>query len=389
MNILLVIHQHLDPNAGASGATLKLGEEYQRQGHNVQYFSFDDLPLKVARWGNGKASELTKAIIFPWLVASYIIKLTSRENIDVVNASTGDAWLWGKIFHKRNKAPLLVTQSHGLEHTEHLRYLEASRQGNLTLSWKYPIYNGGLRLWETLTSMRCSDLVFLLNSEESNHVIQNLGIQAERVYVFPNGISDIFLNLPFEPIPLANEVVSIALVGSYLPRKGIHYSVPALNSILLNYPQIKVSFLGTGCSATQVYGDFNSSIHDRIQVIPRYENEKLPDLLKQHQIMLLPSLYEGFSLAIVEAMACGLVPVTTGISGAKDILTDGHNSILLPTHNSLAIEQALEKLIINRAYLEQLRQNAYIAAQGYSWTQVAKKRLSIYEEALGRQKHLH
>ena len=249
MNILLVVHQHLDPNAGASGATLRLGQQYQQQGHDVQYYSFDNLPRKLAKLQNGKVSELTKAVIFPEFVAGHLLKLTQKQSIDVVNASTGDAWLWGKVpWSQGKKRPLLVTQSHGLEHIEHLKHIEAAKRGNLRLDWKYPIYNGGFRLWEVHTSMRYSDLVFLLNREEFDYAVEDLRLPPEKAHVFPNGISDDFLNLPFEKTcPSTNETINIAQIGSYIPRKGIEYSAPALNAILLRYPHVRVAFFGTGC----------------------------------------------------------------------------------------------------------------------------------------------
>lgn len=141
MKILLVLHHHLDPNAGASSVTLKLGQTYGELGHDVYYYSHDDLPSKLS----GKFSGL----IFPLYVAWHIRKLSTEKRIDVVHASSGDAWIWGIFFsHLSLKhRPLLVTQSHGLEHTMHEIILEEAKSGRLKLSWKYPLYHGGLSLW--------------------------------------------------------------------------------------------------------------------------------------------------------------------------------------------------------------------------------------------------
>ncbi|NEQ71143.1 MAG: glycosyltransferase family 4 protein, partial [Symploca sp. SIO2D2] len=135
----------------------------------------------------------------------------------------------------------------------------------------------------------------------------------------------------------------------------------------------------------QVYEDFDPAVRDRIKVVPRFSHEKLPTLLKGHQIKLFPPLSEGFGKALVEAMACGLAPITTATSGPMEVVRDGHDAIVIPTRDSGAIEQALERLITNRPYLEQLRQNAYATAQRYSWSRIAQDRLGVYEAAL-RQK---
>jgi len=380
MKILLTIHHELDRNAGAPGITWRLGQEYQKLGHKVHYYSFDNLPHKLP--------GMLESMLFPEFLANHISALSRTQDIDIVDASTGDAWVWAKIRRtSEDNCPALVTRSHGLEHIMHLENLEEARLGNLHLSWKYPIYHGGFRLWEVANSLRGADLSLFSNHRDLEYAVEKLGVDAQRVRVFANGIPEKFLNLPFEPTPEAEDsVIHIAQVSSYIPRKGIHYGVPALNTILDRYPQVKVSFLGTGCSEAKVYEDFDPAVRDRIRVIPRYSHETLPTLLRGHHIKLFPTLSEGFSVALVDAIACGLAPLTTTTPGPMEIVRDGHNGILVPPRDSHAIEQALERLITDRPYLEQLRRNAYATAQHYSWERIARDNLAFYEEALSQRK---
>jgi glycosyltransferase involved in cell wall biosynthesis len=379
MRILLSIHHELDPNAGAPGVTLKLGEEYQKLGHQVHYFSMDNLP----DWLSGKA----KGLLFPWFLAAHISKLCREQTIDVVDASTGDAWVWAKIIRNSGEnRPILVTRSHGLEHTVDIGLREEAQLGNLHLSWQYKLYSGAFQLWEVQNSLCLADLALLLNRHDLEYAVQKLNVAPERACIVPNGIPETFLNLPFEPTPTStNSSIGIALVASYIPRKGIHYSVPALNAILSRHPQVKVSLLGTLTPEAEVYKDFEPDVRHRVQVIPHFQHEQLPMLLKGHQIKLFPSLSEGFSLALPEAMACGLAPVATDIPGVKDILKDGYNGILIPSRDSNAIQTALEQLILDRSQMERLRRNAYASAQRYSWIIVARNQLSLYEETLGKR----
>lgn len=379
MKILLTIHHHLDPNSGAPGSTLKLGQEYQKLGHEVYYYSYDNLP----NWITGKV----KSILFPWFLAIHILNLCRNQVVDIIDASTGDAWVWTSMFQlQQKKQPLRVTRSLGLEHTVDRDLRKEQQRGNIKLSWRYQFYSGGFRLWEVATSLRCADIVFQLNHYDLEYAIQKLGVKPECSYMVANGIPEEFLNLPFQPTPESQEAtIGIAQVGTYIPRKGIKYSVPALNTILARYPQVKVSLLGTHVSATDVYRDFDSAVRDRVQILPNYAHDMLPNLLQGHQIKLFPSLSEGFSKGLIEAMACGLAPIATQTYG-RDILNHGHDGILIPARNSQAIEEAIESLIADRIYLDQLRRNAYTTAQGYSWANVAQERLTLYEKAL-EQKH--
>lgn len=104
----------------------------------------------------------------------------------------------------------------------HLENLEEARVGNLHLSWKYPIYHGGFRLWEVANSLRGADLSLFGNHRDLEYAVETLGIDAQRVRLFANGIPAEFLNLPFEPTPDAEDaVIRIAQVSSYVPRHGL------------------------------------------------------------------------------------------------------------------------------------------------------------------------
>ncbi len=379
MKILLIVHYPFNPNAGAAGVTWRLGQEYERLGHQVQYYSFDNLPKQLP--------NRVKRLLFPGFVARQISKLVRQQAVDVVDTSTGDTWMWSKIFQNYSPSrPVIVVRDHGLEHIEHLEFLEDVKREKRPMSWKYPLYRGSIRLWEEAASLRQADLVLLLNRQALNHTVEKLGVSPERTRLIANGIPEAFLNLPFESVSTEEDsVIQIAQVGTYIPRKGIQYSVPALNRILARYPQVRVSFLGTQCQecpdAEQVYADFEPKVRDRLQVVPRYEHHTLPTLLKGHHIKLFPSTSEGFGMALVEAMACSLAPVTTATPGPMEIVRDGHDAIVIPPRDTEAIEQALERLINDHSYLERLRRNAHATAQKYSWKSIARDTLTSYQQA--------
>jgi glycosyltransferase involved in cell wall biosynthesis len=231
-------------------------------------------------------------------------------------------------------------------------------------------------------SLRSGDLALLLNQDDADYAIHQLGVDPDRVEIVANGIPAEFLNLPLEPTPLdRSATIRIAQVGSYIPRKGIGYGVPAVNQLLQRHPQVVMSFLGTGCCEDRVHADFDPDVRDRVKVTPHYDHQLLPSLLQGHQIKLFPTLSEGFSLALSEAMACGLAPVTTATPGPMEIVRDEIDGILVAPRDTEAILQALERLIADRAYLEKLRRHAYETAQNYSWQKIAATTIALYERA--------
>ncbi|UBF27178.1 hypothetical protein K9N68_04215 [Kovacikia minuta CCNUW1] len=100
MNILFTCHYNFNINAGAAGVTWRLGQEYQQLGHNVEYYSLDSLPNPL--------HPLVKVAAFPEFVASRIASLEQQQGLDVVDASTGDGWVWAAFRHKAWNRPLMI-----------------------------------------------------------------------------------------------------------------------------------------------------------------------------------------------------------------------------------------------------------------------------------------
>ena len=375
MKILLTIHHHLDPNSGAAGVTLKLGKEYKEAGHQVSYFSFDNLPSKLP--------EIVKMIIFPYWLTVYL--LTKKQPVDVIDASTGDSWLW-TIFRRLRPNSILITRSHGLEHSLHLENLAESARGNLKLSWKYPLYHGGLRLWEVKTSVKNADLTMMLNSRDRTLALKEWGIPDQKLAIVPHGVSTESIDLIWENNAKSTDLIGITQIGSFIERKGIKYSIPALNNILNRFDNVKISFLGTGCAASKVLENFDPDVRHRITVVPNYDRATLPNLLKNYQIKVFPTLYEGFGLALIEAMACGLAPITTSTPGFMETIVNGQNGIIVPPRDSEAIENALEELICDRSRLDRMRLNAVNTTQAYSWENIARQNLDLYRKVLQQKK---
>jgi glycosyltransferase involved in cell wall biosynthesis len=376
MNIVMTVHHALDANAGAPGVTLRLASEYRKLGHDVTLLSFDDLPRNVP--------PKLKPLLFPFFVARWM--RGCRRPIDVLDASTGDAWIWAAQA-PRSRTTLYVCRSHGLEHTSHDRAVEEARKGVQTLSWKYPIYHGGYRLWEVTQSLRRADLVLLLNREDLGYAATRLRVPRDRLRVVPNGLPEEFLALP-APDEERPDEIWIAQVGAFIERKGIAYGCKALNSVLTRHPEVRVLFVGTGVDSAHVHSAFEPRLHERVHVTPAFDNRQLPMMLKRCQIKFFPTLSEGFGIALLEAMACGLAPITTTAPGPSMFVRNLHSGLLVPPADAIALEDALERLLNDPALLRELRRNAHADAQSYGWSRVARDQVELFDEYRSRRNAL-
>jgi glycosyltransferase involved in cell wall biosynthesis len=373
LRIQLVIHHELDPNSGAPGSTYRLAEALRRFGHEVSIFSFDDLPDRL--------SIRTKQVLFPLYVERLFARRSRRGDVDVFDASTADMWVG--LRHRRKPAPLVVTTSHGLEQLAHLERLESARLGTVHLSWKYPRYWGGFHLTEVAMSLRGADLALFLNPADLEYAVTTLGVDRDRARIVSNGLTNEFIGLPVEPAPrAADESIGIAQIASYLARKGVKYSAAGLTELMRERPQVRVGFFGTGVPREQVLADFDPDHHDRIEIVERYRTEDLPRLLRGYQIKLLPTLSEGFGVSLIEAMACGLAPVTTSTPGPGRIVADQVTGLLVPPRDSDAIFRALRSLVDDRDRLDELRRSAWTEAQRYAIDGPTLERVGLYREFL-------
>jgi glycosyltransferase involved in cell wall biosynthesis len=373
VRIRLVVHHELDPNSGAAGQTAQMCEQYRLEGHEATIFSWSDLPARLR--------PRTKQLLFPLFVAWHLARAVRREHLDVVDASTSDAWLWALLDRARRRT-LLVTTSHGLEHVRNEARCELARDGLESLSWKYPLYYGGLHLREVEVSLRKADRVFILNRYDQTYAVDRLGVDASRIRRVTNGIRDGFLGLPLEPTPLdAADPIRIALVFSYLPLKGVKYGAEALELTLRRHPAASATLLGTGVPRDVVLRDFTADLHARITVVARYDNTPLPSHLRGDHIILFPTLTEGFGVALLEAMACGLAPVSTRVPGPLEFV-NRENGLLVEPRNSAALAQALDFLIDDRTMLDRVRRAAFATAQRYGARAAALERIAHYESAI-------
>src|SRR5436853_4915635 len=98
-------------------------------------------------------------------MAAYAIPAT--RGFHVIDASGGDAWLYSLL--RRRVRPLLVMRSHGLEERLADHTMDSVRRGEVALGWRYRLYHGGWRLWETTRSLRAADLVLVSNEADREY----------------------------------------------------------------------------------------------------------------------------------------------------------------------------------------------------------------------------
>jgi glycosyltransferase involved in cell wall biosynthesis len=267
----------------------------------------------------------------------------------------------------------------------HELLMEEVRRSDASVSWKYRLYSGSLHLREAAISLRRADLAVFLNRVDRDFAVRRLGVEAVRAVVVPNGLREEFVKTPLECTPHRGEI-RIAQIGTYHWLKGTRYGAKALEECLAANPAVSISFLGTLCPPETVLTDFPTKYHPRIRVISRYRRMELIELLRGHHIKLFPTLYEGFGLSLIEAMACGLAPVVSATPGPLEIVRNGIDGLVVGPRDPSALAGALQRLIDDRSLLERLRGAAQQRARSFRWRTIAKTKLELYEQFLDHKR---
>jgi len=97
-------------------------------------------------------------------------------------------------------------------------------------------------------------------------------------------------------------------------------------------------------------------------------------------VFAFPSLYEGFGIPVLEAMACGTPVVTSNVSALPEVAGDA--GLLVDPYDTEAISQALAELLENQARRDELARRGLERARRFTWHQVAEQTVRVYKEIL-------
>jgi glycosyltransferase involved in cell wall biosynthesis len=113
---------------------------------------------------------------------------------------------------------------------------------------------------------------------------------------------------------------------------------------------------------------------------PGYIDEAdIADLYHRSDLVVYPSLYEGFGLPVIEAMACGVPVITTGTSSMPEVAGDA--AVIVNPHDSVELANAITRVLTDAALRSELRVRGIQRANQFTEGEAARKNLQMYEEA--------
>jgi glycosyltransferase involved in cell wall biosynthesis len=233
---------------------------------------------------------------------------------------------------------------------------------------------------------RRADTVIVPSTAAAEDVARYLRVERERVVVIPMGCEPRFQ-------PVVNPARAIAVrqryalperyalfVGTLEPRKNILTLLRAFSRLVAERPQDDLKLVVAGGKG---WGDerFFASM-DRLAIrLPviftgYIADDDLPDVYRGAQMFVYPSLYEGFGLPILEAMASGVPVITSNRASLPEVAGDA--ALIVDPTRPDDLAAAMSAVLSNSALREGLQRKGIARAKGFTWEDVARRTLAVY-----------
>ena len=190
--------------------------------------------------------------------------------------------------------------------------------------------------------------------------------------------------IPYGAPPAAtNEIakggarLKILFTGSLGQRKGLSYALRAVE--LFGERNCELTLLGR--KAAEGCRPLDQAVRDQ-RWLPSLSHERVLLEMRLHDVLIFPSLFEGFGLAITEAMSQGTPVITTAHTAGPDIIDDGVDGFIVPIRSAEAIAEKLELLAQDRERLRAMKISAREKAQIYPWANYQRALVTMAQEVM-------
>jgi glycosyltransferase involved in cell wall biosynthesis len=373
LSILFVGDYPPDATLGSPKVFYELQAEFQSLGHRCDIMFAPEI--------GGTSFRQVRQLVSPWRAGNAIVRRLEATRYDVVDAASAEGLFFGIL--KRfaiYKQVAYICRSNGLEQLNYRRMLDDAREGLSRKPLIKRLWYPASRLTQVAAGAHLSDRLLLLNDRDREYAVSHGWQQPDRIEVIPHGVSDRFLR--DDPGPDAARGEGLLFCGSWDRVKGTHYLVQAFERMNTPSQRHRLTVLGPGVPAAVVLADFPSNVRHLVRVLDRAPQDDVIRAMRTHDVLLWPSTYEGFGLALIEAMSQRLAVVATPVGCATTVVRDEVNGLLVAPRDANALAAAAVRLMDDSRLRQRLGAAARDAVAGLSWRACAERTLNCYRAAL-------
>ena len=254
----------------------------------------------------------------------------------------------------------------------------------LLMPERYPLARRLYMEAVTRASARVADGIITPSETVRHDAVRHLGVSKERIVVIPEAPAPRYRPASTEEIERVRHRYKlperyILSVGSLEPGKNRTRLLLALRELR------REGFEHTLAVAGQPAWKYDEElalperlgIVNAVRFLGYVPDDDMPALYSGAVLLAFPSLYEGFGLPVLEAMACGTPVVTSKGSATEEVAGDA--ALLVDPHDRSSIAHAMQRLLVDGVEHARLRERGLERAAQFSWERTARDTLSVYE----------
>ena len=253
----------------------------------------------------------------------------------------------------------------------------------------YPWLNNFLHRRFIPATLPWVDAVVTVSQHAASDLKQYLRVPSSRLFVVPNGVSPAFQPLPAACVESVTarhglDRPYVLSVAAHQARKNVAGVLEAFAQVRACHPDLLLALAGPTLWPFPEHREriVRLGLTEAVRQLGYVPDEDLPALYGGASAFAFPSLYEGFGLPVLEAMACGTPVVCSNASSLPEVAGDAAIAVD-PTDNS-GLASALASVVDDPALAGRLRERGLARAAAFSWTAAAQQLSHVYDEVMAR-----
>ena len=251
------------------------------------------------------------------------------------------------------------------------------------------LFGQKLSSYKTRRMARRARKVVTVSRFSAQELIELFGLSAGQIAVIPNGVSeDFFPRHDVDAFMALKKRIGLStdrfllFIGGADPRKNHRLVLEAASLIR---PQLQGRTLLLAGSPTHPFGSYEGTakshgLTDCVLCPGRLAQKELQLLYSYADLFVFPSVYEGFGMPVLEAMACGTPVVTSKTSALGEVAGDA--ALLVDPHNAGELADAMVKVLESESLRAALTAKGFARIKQYTWAQAASQTCDLYASLL-------
>lgn len=230
--------------------------------------------------------------------------------------------------------------------------------------------------------LKRADIIIAVSEYVKSSIIKHYNINQEKIKVVYPDIRKEFKKLEnineklYENFKISDPF--ILTVATSIERKNLRRILEAFAILKKNYNELKLVIAGGLDIKEKLLNAIEKhKLQDSVNFKGYLNSEMLSYLYNKAELFVFPSLYEGFGLPVLEAMACGCPVITSNVSALPEIAGDA--AVFVNPYSIEEIAQTMEKVLTDTELREQLKNSGLKRVKIFSWVKGAKEVVEIYK----------